>query len=274
MDELTSCTAVTEIRDLALAVSANIGTNLGVGAVALPDNFTIEDVERFMPLRRRFRGKLHTHSLSDFILYVKTRAGDATAPGFIDADKLSATVLFNLGTVEAPGHAEDAAILQPKASPAYAALLASNSNAYAHQDALNWLQDWSDHIAYADEDGADLPGNTSYNALRKVTISALNESTSEERTHGATRSALAQVEAKGNAPLPALIRFTCTPYKGLPERVLWVRLQIRDNGGKPVFLLRIRNLDREKEAIGQAFKRTLLEELDGRAGLTLGTFTP
>lgn len=275
LEAISTGTAVAEIRDLANAASTNLNAKAGIAATIAPDNFKAIDTEQFQPLRRRFRGRMATTSLADFIYYVKLRTeGVAPAPGFIDSDKLSATVLFNLGTVELPGHADDVALLNLKASPAYAAILAAHGSTLQHADALNWLQDWVDHIGYADEDGTDMPAATTYNALRKLTIAATSERTSEERTHGASRSALEQVEARGAAALPAFVRFVCTPYAGLPERVFYLRINVRDNGGKPVIQLRIRNLDSEKEAIAQEFKAELLRELEGRAALVIGTFTP
>lgn len=275
LEAISTGTAVAEIRDLAIAASTNLNANSGIAATIAPDNFQVIDTEEFQPLRRRFRGRLSTNSLADFILYVKLRtAGAPPAPGFIDSDKLAATVLFNLGTVDQPGHADDLAVLNLKASPAYAAILAAHGSTLQHSDALNWLQDWVDHIGYADEDGTDMPAATTYNALRKLTIAATSERTSEERTHGASRSALEQVEARGAAALPAFVRFVCTPYAGLPERVFYLRINVRDSGGKPTIQLRIRNLDSEKEAIAQEFKAELLRELEGRAALVIGTFTP
>lgn len=278
MEQLTSSTAVNEVRDLAIAASDKLNASAGIASVIAPDNFHAIDTEPFQPNRRRFRGRMQTNSLADFILYVKLRtqadARSGKIPGFIDADKLAATAIFNLGTVDAPGHADDIATLQMKSSPAFASLLSVHGSTLQHLDALNWLQDWADHVTYADEDGEPLATNPAYNALRKVTISALSESTSEERTHGTTRSAMEQVEARGGSTLPALIRFTCTPYAGLPERPFWLRLNIRDSGGKPVFQLRVRNLDAEKESIAQDFKRALLQDLQDDASLILGTFTP
>ncbi len=275
LEAIASGTAVAEIRDLAIAASDAINKSGAIAATFAPEGFKLFDTEPFQSFRRRFRGKLATTSLSDFILYVKTRTeGANAAPGFIDADKLSATVIFNLGTVERPGHGDDAATLNLKASPAYAAILGAHGSTLQHSDALNWLQDWVDNIGYADEDGTEMPAATTYNALRKLTIAATSERTSEERTHGASRSALEQVEARGAAALPAFVRFVCTPYAGLPERVFYLRINVRDNGGKPAIQLRIRNLDSEKEAIAQEFKAELLRELEGRAALVIGTFTP
>lgn len=267
--------AIRSIEELAVAAAGKLNENAGNAVVIAKGDYVAIDTEQFQSGRRRFRGKLATTSLADFILYVKTRTEGANiAPGFIDADRLSATVIFNLGTVERPGHGDDTATLGLKASPAYAAILAVHGTTLQHADALNWLQDWVDHITYADEDGNDMPAPATYNALRKLTISAKSDATSEERAHGASRSALEEVEARGAGALPAFLRFTCTPYAGLPDRVFYLRVNVRDNNGKPVLQLRIRNLDSEKEAIAQDFKAELLRELEGRAALVIGTFTP
>ena len=275
LEAIAASSVVTEIRDLALSFALNATESSGIATIVAPENFKLFDTEQFQPHRRRFRGKLVTDSLADFILHVRLRAVEGRpVPGFIASEKLSATVIFNLGTVDAPGHADDTATLGLKASPAYAAILAVHGTTLPHADALNWLQDWVDHITYANEDGSDMPAPATYNALRKLTISAKSDATSEERAHGASRSALEEVEARGAGALPAFLRFNCTPYAGLPDRVFYLRVNVRDNNGKPVLQLRIRNLDSEKEAIAQDFKAELLRELEGRAALVIGTFTP
>ena len=267
--------AIRSIEELAVSAAGKLNENAGTAVVIAKGDYVAIDTEQFQSGRRRFRGKLATTSLADFILYVKTRTeGANAAPGFIDADRLSATVIFNLGTVDRPGHGDDTATLNLKASPGYVAILSAHGSTLQHADALNWLQDWGDMIGYADEAGADMPAAATYNALRKLTIATASERTSEERAHGTSQSALEQVEARGAAALPAFIRFTCTPYEGLPSRVFFLRVNVRDNGGKPAIQLRIRNLESEKEAIAQDFKRELLTELEGRAALVIGTFTP
>lgn len=98
-----------------------------LGKVAVvPQNFNVVDLERYQAGRNRFRGTYSTHSLADYSAYVVERAVPA-ARGFIDQDSMSCIVLFNIGTAEVPGHADDRAVLRLKASAAFAAVQAARA---------------------------------------------------------------------------------------------------------------------------------------------------
>lgn len=272
---LSTDTAANQIMQAAVdAHGARIPPGLKHRVAALPDNYRLDDLERYMPARERFRGQLHTDSLADFVGYVKQRGTDARVPGFINAERLSATVLFNLGTQENPGHADDSAVLALKPSAPYAAACAVSGKQLSHKDALDWLEDWAENVTYHDATGLSLSAAAAMTALRKITIRATSEATSHQDNFRATRSALEDVEARGAQNLPAEVHFTCTPYAGLPARTLRLRLAVLTSTDKPVLVLRVRNLEAEKEGIAQDFKRALLTELEGVATLTIGTFTP
>lgn len=245
--------------------------------IALPDNYQIHDLEQYQPGRRRFRGTLATDSLSDFVGYVKRRAagdGFGQVPGFIDAEKLAATILFNLGTAESPGHADDRAVLRLKATAPYTALLQVDGSHLQHKAAVEWLEDWNEHLNFLDASGEQLANGVAMAAVRKITIKAVAEATSSEADYRSTRSAFEDVEARGATALPASIAFNCTPYPGLPSRRFQLRLAVLTTADKPTLVLRVRNLAAEQEAIAQDFKRVLLEDLETAAALTIGTFTP
>lgn len=245
--------------------------------IALPDNYKIHDLEQYQPGRRRFRGTLATDSLSDFVGYVKRRTGadvPSPVPGFIDAERLAATVLFNLGDATHPGHADDRAVLRLKATAPYDALLQIDGSHLQHKAAVEWLEDWNEHLGFLDADGVPVAKAAAMTAVRKITIKAVAESTSSEADYRSTRSAFEDVEARGAAALPAAITFECIPYPGLPYRTFRLRLAVLTTGDKPTLVLRVRNLAAEQEGIAQDFKRILLEDLEAAADLTIGTFTP
>ena len=78
------------------------------GAVALPEHFKLHDLETYMHVRRRARGVMVTHALSDFAIYTKAHTEEG-ATVFIDADEMSATAVLNLGTAADPGHTDNRA---------------------------------------------------------------------------------------------------------------------------------------------------------------------
>lgn len=242
--------------------------------IALPNDVVIHDLEQYQLGRRRFRGTLRTDSLADFVGYVKRRVGDGQVPGFVDSEKLSASVVFNLGNEQAPGHADDVAKLALKATAPYAALLAINGRQVPQKDAIDWLQDWSEHADFYSESDEPMSRAAAITAIRKITIRATAESTTTQDNFRATRSAMEDVEARGASVLPSEVRFSCTPYPGLPSRTFRLRLGVLTSTDKPVLILRVRNLEAAQEDIAQDFKSVLLSELDTAATLTIGTFTP
>lgn len=275
--------AIKLIQETAVdAASSRIPVDYDTRVIALPCDYALHDLERFGDGRARFRGALKTDSLADFIGYVKQRrdGGAGGAPGtcglqgFIDVDKLAATVIFNLGTQADPGHADDTATLALKPSAPYAAVLAVNGRAMLQKDVIDWLEDWAEHLAFHGEGDQPIGAAMAIAAIRKITITAKTESTTSQESFRATRSALEDVEARGAAALPSEVRFACVPYAGLPAREFRLRLAVLTSGDKPQLVLRVRNLEADKEAIAQDFKRALLSELDGIATLTIGTFTP
>ena len=245
--------------------------------IALPTDYALHDLERYADGRARFRGALQTDSLADFTGYIKQRRehdGGSAFPGFVNAEKLAATVYFNLGSSASPGHADDLATLALKPSAPYAGMLAVNGRPMPQKDAIDWLEDWAEHVRFFVHDGVEVSPSAAVTSLRKITIKSTTEATSSQEDFRATRSALEDVEARGASHLPTELHFTCTPYAGLPSRTFRLRLAVLTSGDKPQLVLRVRNLEAEKEAIAQDFKRALLSELEGVATLTIGTFTP
>lgn len=272
--------AIKQIQNTAIEAAAGRAAAIEGGTqIVLPDDHRVIDLEQFQPGRRRFRGALRTDSLADFIGYVNDRHGegidggcDGQVPGFIDSDRLSATCIFNLGTRWTPGHADDTAALTLKASAPYAAMTQVDGKHLVQKDAIDWLEDWIEHIAFEGQDGKTINNGVAIATIRKITIRSTAEATTTQENFRANRSAMEEVEARGADNLPAAVLFTCTPYAGLPQRTFRLRFGVLTSTDKPTIVLRIRNLEAEKEAIAQDFKRALLTDLADVATLTIGTF--
>lgn len=245
----------------------------GTGTIALPDNLKLHDLEKYQPQRRRFRGAFHTSSISDFIAYVKQRKGE----GYIDADKHSATVFFNLGTVDEPGHADHTAVLTLKPTAAYSAMVKIDGAKATQRDVLDWLEDWADNlraITNTHEGGTEVPWARAIQAIREVTIKKTSEVETSQGDFRAARSAMEEEEAKSRHELPSGFLFRCEPYLGLPEREFFLRLGVLTSSDKPVLVLRIVRKEAHDEGIAKDFKELLIREVADDAALTIGTFAP
>lgn len=252
-------------------------------AVSLPESVKVEDLERFMPTRRRYRGKMTTTQIGEFAEYTNLTAGEVqengaepgtTVPCFVNPENMTAKVLFDLGTLEHPGHADFTARLDLPKTAAFEELLGKNGRALAQKELAEWLEDWAPQLKVTAEDGEplNLPGAVA--AVRRITIGAKSENTSEERTFGGRRSAMSEVEAQNKDTLPAFIEFTCEPYHGLDERTFRLRVSLI-TGETPKLIMRIVRLEHHQEEMAKEFREHLIHALDGNLVQTfVGNFQP
>lgn len=245
----------------------------GTGTIALPENINIHDLEKYQPGRKRFRGALCTSDLADFVAYVKRQAKSEC---FIDADKLTACALFNLGSTEEPGHADWTATLSLRATAAYKALTGINGQRMDQRGIIDWIEDWKQAggLQPVNEGGDQFYGALSkaVAAIRQVKIKATNETTTTQENFAASQSTFDKVEASSVLELPDGFTFTCVPYIGLPARTFFLRLAVLTGGKDPVLVLRVVQLEAAQEEFAREFKQVLQMELSGAAQLTIGTF--
>lgn len=108
--------AIEKIQELTLAAvhTQELKTTL-CPTVMLPSGYGIESLERFNLHRFRFRGALETTSIADFVRYsVGYAVTDTPARCFIDAESMSARAVFNIGSLDEPGHADNVASIRLK----------------------------------------------------------------------------------------------------------------------------------------------------------------
>jgi uncharacterized protein YfdQ (DUF2303 family) len=263
------------------AVKAELPQRLNTDTPALFYQGNIINLEKLQANRSRFRGAFKTASMQDFMAYVVARD---SGQGFIDTDSMSAKVFFNLmqganGTASTPGHADHFALLQLKRTAAYAAMRHATETKLSQRDVVNFIEDWPDCIA-ADFEGASAPESDpklltkAITAVRKVTVKAKSETTSDVRNTGASRSSMEEIEASSADGLPNGFRFDCVPFEGLPGYTFYLRLSVLTSDDKPMFNLRWRSRDEQIEQIGQDFKTKLLEGIADKATMLLGAFDP
>ncbi|MBF8646843.1 DUF2303 family protein [Pseudomonas pudica] len=262
--------AIELIQENAVAAAGIQLPALGQVAV-LPQNFNVVDLERYQAGRNRFRGTYSTHSLADYSAYVVERAAPA-ARGFIDQDNMSCIVLFNIGTADDPGHADDRAVLRLKASAAFAAVQAVCGQSLVQKAMSDWIEDWNQHLSATDEDGQTMTIAKAIAAVRTITVKASSESDHAVGESRASRSTMDQIEASSKETLPAWLEFKVIPFEGLGEQVIRLRMSVITSGSQPVLKLRWLREELQREAVAQEFKRVLEEKVGESAKLALGTF--
>lgn len=218
-------------------ITAAEGTD---GMLALPNNFQVHDLERTLQTRRRARGTMTTSNVRDFASYVHARAL-AGAAVFVDPQKMQATAVLNMGTKDAPGHADDIAIYAPRPTAAYLTLQAiANGAGKTQRDVAEFLEDWGPSFVAAFHGDTEMPHGQAVAAIRRVTIESLSKAESTAEQLSASRSAFDQVKAvSGEGKLPSMFDFSCQPYVGFKERTFTLRLAVLTSGKDPALTLRI-----------------------------------
>jgi len=264
--------AIQLITDTALEATGKTLHTL-VPTVVLPDSSKVVNLEQFQAGRSRFRGAYSTHSLADFSAYVADRAAP-DARGFINQDEMSCVLLFNLGTVAEPGHADDRAILKLKATAGYTAAQAIGGRGISQKDLSDWIEDWHQYLTPVDEEGNAIPVAKAIAAVRTITIKATSESETTVGDTGASRSAMDQIEARSKETLPVALQFRTIPFEGLTEQQITLRLSVITSGVQPVLKLRWVGEEVQREDIAQEFKAVLQRNIGDATTLSLGSFDP
>ena len=264
--------AIQLVTDTALMATGKSLNTYSPTAI-LPEGAKVVDLEKYQIGRSRFRGVLATNSLVDFSAYVKERAAEG-ARGFIDQDEMACTLIFNLGTDVAPGHADDRGVLRLKASAGYKAVQAVPGRPMSQKELSDWIEDWNASLGAADDAGQQMSIVKAIAAVRTITIKASSESdhaVSETRT---SRSAMDQIEATSKETLPSTLIFSVVPYEGLSQRHIVLRVSVITSGAQPMLKLRWVGEEVQREEIAQEFKSVLDAQIGEAATLTLGVFDP
>lgn len=269
MFDATAIEKLTEAQSIDAAAAAT-AAGLANGVVALPDGYTIHDLEKMQEFRRRARGTMHTSVIDDFATYV-TQHKENGAMVFINPDEMTATAVLNLGDPERPGHADNIARLGLKRTAAYAALRGIATGAGHKQATIaEFFEDWPNELMFFNDEGA-IAAPKAIAAIRKVTIESLRKLESTEQSLSASKSAFESVAATSSEPIPTTIYFKCVPYADLHARTFVMRLTIGTGGDKPTIGLRIVKQEEHDEEMAQELVALVVEDLPDTQAL-IGTY--
>jgi len=268
-------TAIKQIQQQAVieALNADIaGADTATPVVAVPDNFALHDLEKFMPGRARFRGEYETRSIEDFLAY-SLEYDNLGAGCFVDPERMRAKAIFNLGIENDPGHADHTATLTMKETAEYRALLDVHCKTLDQKELAEFVEDWSDYIDALDSDGNQMSLPRAVTAIRNMSIEAKSNTETGVGDFKASRSSLESVEAKSKHDMPNSLRVSCVPYEGLAEREFELRLSAiahSDNGVK--FSVRIKRHEALVQDIGNELAAAIQSRQTMEMSVFIGTF--
>lgn len=221
-----------------LAIAMGNTTDGVTNAIAaLPNHFTVHDLEKHMPHRRHARGAMSTEQIHSFTAYTRAHAEKGAAV-FVDQDQMQAIAVLNLGTPDAPGHADNKAVMLCKRTAAFQAMQSITGGAAKQAAAAEFLEDWTEHIKCFS--GNDTVANgVAVQSVRNLTIEAFRKLEATEEQLSSTTSAFESVKASSKTTLPTLIYFTCAPYHGFEQRTFVLRLGVLTGDSKPTITLRV-----------------------------------
>jgi len=269
-------------RELVESVARDIGAFTDAAVVALPEGLSLENIERFMPVKNRYTGYFKTHLLDEFARYCKLGKDAGASPVFVDANRMSARRIFDLGNEENPGHCENMAELELKRTPAFRFLCEAISDksptqpVYGQLSLVNMIHDWREHITVKATDGKTIPVPTAMNLIRGINIEASLDQSHSVDNFGESSSSMEQIEAKarGDKALPAGLEFKCVPYYGLQERKFEIQISIHlEKDKKPQLKLRVMGRDVIAEHIEQEFSDKIAKVFTDKS-VVIGSFSP
>lgn len=239
--------AIQELTKSEAISAANRAVNQQVETlVALPNDFVIHDLEKYLTNRRRARGVMSTSNVGHFAEYANKHAENG-ASVFIQQDSMTAVAVLNLGHPVEPGHADNLAKLAPKKTAAYTALKCIATGAGHKQQVIaEFLEDWPGQVSCFNAIGV-ISASQAIAAVRKITIESMRKLENTEQQLSSSRSSFESVQATSTELLPTTIYFEAVPYHGFEKRSFVLRLSVLTGSEKPAISLRIVNQEHHDE---------------------------
>lgn len=263
---------IAELRKAEAIKAANVELTTAPTTVALPNDFTIHDIEKYLPERRRLRGEMTTTVIEHFAGYVKDNA-EAGARVFIDPATMGAKAVLNIGTTEKPGHGDNVATLALRKTAGYLAFQAiATGKPLTQTQVAEFMEDWAGDL-YCTNDSGELGMTKAIGLIRNITVEGLRKLGSQEQQLSATRSVLEQVSAKSEEPLPTHFFMTTIPMHGLSTRTFAMRLGIQTGGEKPAIVLRQVNPEKHAEEMAAELASLITAAIDGSMPVILGSYS-
>lgn len=249
LDKLVELTSPEEINK-------QLSDITGKTVIATPQGLNINDLEQYLPTKRRMQVTMRTSEVDSFRVYCHEMFDgsepETFMPVFVEPDNMTATAIFDFGHVDNPLHGDNKAILAEKSTAAFRAFTSINGDRGSQRRFAEWLEDWRAHITMYDQEGGEMSFAACLQAIRNYEVSEKNEAGSEVQQFGTKKTAMNSVTAKNAEKLPSFIGFSCKPYADLQEREFMMRMSIINNSN-PEFSVRATHLEQDEEEMAQEF---------------------
>ena len=227
---------------------------------ALPESYMVHDLEKYQPQRNQFRGVMSTSHIDEFIRYHQEYQVEGNQC-YIDAERMYAITIFDLGTQAKPGHCHHKAKIQLRKTAAFRALLEVNEAKLSQKKLAEWIEDYAEFVEVFSTDGEKMDTPVASAAIRNMKFEAKagRESSVDDFSQHQSEYESVAVRTKEEFPMPAVFKFKCEPYSGLDDRTFEMRMSTI---GNEILLLRIKKLEQHEEEMGEEFLELLNQKFD------------
>ena len=257
-------TAIKEIGDNAAARHINellVGRDSDV--VVVPGGYSLQDLEKYNDHRRNFRCVFNTKSVAEFAEYVNEHKDHETRV-LIDTDNMSATAVFDLGSVQTPGHGLHRAVVKLTPTVEFDLVkrcVASEATSITQQAFAEWLEDWRYTLFVTEVEGSEpLEIKRVITAVRNMTVAKKSESGSSIQSLSAEKTAMEKITVNAVDALPGYVMIRATPFDDFSQSIFAFRVSVL-TGDKPSFKLRPIGYAKEIEGIANEFSALIKERV-------------
>lgn len=235
-----------------------------IPAAFVPSGTEVKSLESLQDAPARMRQRYRTERIPDFVTYVSQHAseGDASTV-YVKPDGSKASGIIDHGDTDKPRWGDHRATLELRETAAFSALDTLARSRVDQQAFIDYLEDWSGEVDAVRGDEV-LPKGRAIAAVRRCEIKSSSSSTHEVGDFVASKSAFADIEAKGAAEsMPTHLVLREPVYVGTEPREIVAKIGIVPHDDAPAFRLRILGMERIREEIAAEVEERLRKELKG-----------
>lgn len=237
------------------------------GAIVVPEGYTLKHLEGLKPFPDRFRARVSTSSVQDFIAYLSENAVEGATLVFIAAEKGEAKAIIDAGTPSTPSWGSHKVSLNLIQSSAFKSLGAHSGVWHSQKDFIEFLEDWDENISFLYDAEGDSPQDNSFavglKVFKRLKATRAAEATAEVANHSSSGSMFDSMHiSSAGKELPIGFMFNCDMFQGYGNVTLLCRLQSRVNGSEISLSYSIKSLERAKEEVSDMLYAELSEMIE------------